>query len=155
MPSTILYDKRSGRIVESAPKPYGSAPMPSRKGLLMSALIPECEEEYYETLVIEGDYLTYQAKSQLRVVPKPRVMLDCDALSLVTGEQTQITVSITNHLTTESFDVIEIYVNDAALSIPLANNTATFPLQFTETGHYRVTCKDKRFTVDDLVLEVV
>jgi len=154
VPSVILYDTRNGEIVESAPKPYGSAPMPSRKGLLMSALIPVKEEQYYETLVTEGDYLTYQAKEQLRIVPKPKVVLMCETPSVAVGDQVKISIVIANHLITENFDVIEIHINDAILPVTLTNNTAILPLEFTDPGHYRVTCKDSRFTVDDLMLEV-
>lgn len=68
MPSRILFDTRDMSIVRCQPEPYGSAGLPSFEGLCRSARIPEDEKQYYDTCIIEGEWLTYQAQRELRII---------------------------------------------------------------------------------------
>lgn len=68
MRSIILYDTRNNEIKRCQPKPHGSAGLPSFDALCRSARIPDGEKQYMGTIIIDGEYLTYQAQEELRII---------------------------------------------------------------------------------------
>lgn len=154
MPSSILYNIDTNKIVCSLPQPKGSAPIQPLDGLLMSARIPIDEYENYSMLILEGDYLTYQAKEELRIVQKPKVSLASDLLSLSVGQQAKISIEITGYLQGEEFNSIDLSINGAAISVPLVNYCGEVTLQFDEEGYYTITCEDEAVISDKITLEV-
>lgn len=162
MISKVLYDSRNNEIKRVQPQPKGSAPMPSFKGLCKSARIPESDKEYMETLTINEDMLTKYAKRNYRIVNgdfilKPKVEITADKYeqSLSNDDDVKITVNIVDTLENETFNSVDLYVENANITVDLTENTGNKTFTFTHTGIYEVGCMADTFRSDPIEIEVV
>jgi|SRR5690554_6574693 len=67
MPSKILYDIRTLKILACQPKPHGVS-LPSFNALCRSARIPEDQKQFMAEIRIDEDMLTREAKKRLKIV---------------------------------------------------------------------------------------
>lgn len=151
MPSKILYDTRTNEIKRCQPKPYGSASLPSFDGLCKSAMIPNVEKEYMDTCIIMGEYLTYQAKKQFRIVEgelfkKPSITITTNKQQINLINPTfAINVEIINTIETDNFNSIQMSINDVEFTIDVTDNIGNKTIELAEVDTYVISCIDDRF----------
>lgn len=162
MSSKILYDIRDNKIKRSQVKPQGSAGLPSLKSLCKSARIPLDEIEFMNTCIIDEEYLTYNAQKELRIVDgkaikKPKVVIstDRDEISLSTNPQFIINVELLNTVESDSFNLINMSINDAEFQINLADNTGSISVELSEIDTYVISCIEDRFTSTSVEVKAI
>lgn len=157
MRSVILYDQRTSEIVRSQVYPVGTVAAIDASLMLAASHIPENEWRYYSTLVVDGKYLTNNARAMLRIVDGQAVGKPTLSISAAfdSGRYT-VTLAVGNTLRDEQYDSAIISVDGVELPIVLTDNVGTVTLEFTDPGTYTITCNDERFQpVPPVTLEVV
>lgn len=166
MLSKILYDTRDNSILRCQPEPKGSTGLPSFEALCKSARVTEDEKEYLDTIVVGGGYLTHTMQDNFRIVEidgeiqvkkKPKVEITSDSyeLSLSNDDNANIIVDIVDTLENETFDIIDIYVENATIDIPLTNNTGSEIFTFSSTNTYEVGAALDKFRCNPITIKVV
>lgn len=159
MPSNLLYDKRDLSIARCQIKANGLA-LPSKYALLRSARVPEGEEKYYATLVLTENYLTYQAKQQLRLVKsygevkaifKPEIHLTCERLL---ENKLKLQIKIEDTIEEDNFTQVNLELEGIEIPISLENNQGSQIIEL-EQGTYQISCNDQRFRNTPVSIEVV
>ena len=152
MPSKILYDTRNNKIMRCQPEPYGSASLPSFRGLCISARIPEIKKQYMKTIIIGGEMLTSQAIKQLRImnneaINKSKVNITTDKTEVILSDNPQFTiiVGITETIETDSFIDTQMSINDVEFLINITDNAGSKTIELSEADAYKISCIDDRF----------
>lgn len=159
MLSVVLYDVRTGEIIRSHPAARGSAPPPSKEDLLRSCDPPieESEQEYFDTLEVPYELFTQDAVNCMRVVNRDVInkpLLNMTSTE-ITNKEYLIQLSLFETIEGEAFEDVSISLDDEPLRIPLENNSATFGIEFEDTGTYKLESIDKRFFSHPLIIEVI
>lgn len=164
MSSKILYDTRNNLILRCQPKPKGSAKLPSLDALCKSARVTEDDKQYMDTIVIDGDYLTRQAREQLRIVKidgkiavknKPKVNLSVNYSEIFAGETIKLSIEITEVLEIDNFEIVKMKINDIEFTVPIENNQGVKEIELQEPDVYKISCTDHRFISQLVEVEVI
>lgn len=162
MPSVILYDGRNNEIKRCQMQPFGSAPLPTFESLCRSARIAEEDKQHMLTCQIEDMMLTADAQKDLRIVdgevflkPKLNISTDKTIIDLAINPTFTISVTLTDLLETDSFIAVELFINDALITIPIINNTGQQEIELSEPGIYFISCNDSRVRANKIEVEGV
>ncbi len=67
MKSRILFHRATKKIVYAQPQPNGSAPVPSHATILRNCRIKEGRDDQFDSIVVEGEWTTFEAQKSLRI----------------------------------------------------------------------------------------
>lgn len=164
MSSRILYDTRDNSILRCNAKPKGSAGLPSFEALCKSARVTEDDKQYMNSTIIDGDYLTKQAREQLRIIKidgkiavknKPRINLSVNYNTIFAGETIKLIAEITEQLESDNFQSVKMKINDIDFKINIKNNQGSKEIELQEPDTYKIDCIDHRFINQPVEVEVV
>ena len=160
MSSRLLYDNRDNQIVHCQMKPIGSAPIPNHGTVCQSARIPDNELEYMESIIIEKNTLTHNAKKQLRIIgnevfEKPKCEIDLSSSQITAGSIVTADIEITNTLESDVFSEVNMQINDVDFIVSIIDNEGSKNIELTEADTYKISCVDDRFISQPANVEVV
>lgn len=160
MPSKILFNKQTNEIIRSQTEPKGSAGLPSFKALCKSARIPEAKKYNLDTVIIENEYLTNQAKKELRIVNgkaivKPTVDIILNKYKLIAGQALILNVDIKNTVKSDNFLEVSLNINGIKFKVDIENNQGSKKIELQEPDEYILSCDDHRFISQPVIAEVV
>jgi len=164
MSSKILYDTRDNSILRCQAEPRGSAKLPSFEALCKSARVVEDDKQYMDTIVVSGDYLTWQAQERLRVVEldgeiqvkeKPKVNITLNKIEIKSNEEFTITINIQNTLSIDNFTQVDMSINDVSFTIDIDDSQGRKDIQIEEKDTYTISCNDNRFISQPIQVEVI
>lgn len=166
MPSKILFNKDTNKILRCQPKPKGSARLPSFDDICQSARIAEGEKENLDTIVVSGNILTHTAQDEYRVVKigdeykfikQSKVNINLSDKELDSSKSTELTidVEITNTIEQDSLKSIDMLVNDVEFSIDISDNKGSKTIDLQDPDTYTFKCHGDEFISNPQTVEVV
>jgi len=92
---------------------------------------------------------------QAKLLPFIKLSTDKTEIDISTKPTFTLTVDITDTLEDETFDEVNIYVEDATFTVNLTENQGSINIELTNIGKYWIECKDDEFRSEHLQVEAI
>jgi len=169
MPSRLLFDKRNKEILRCQPEPFGSAGLPSFEALCNSARVPLDEIQYMNTIVINEDILTREAKSNfylsendngsIVLIEKPEalIVLENEIINISADNTATIRVYLDNLNSYIDYSYVTLNINGVEFNVKIDINTyeGLKYIKIEEAGEYIISGSDDRFNINEVMISAV